>query len=68
MVTKMEGMEFRVATHMGSGKPMAELWKNGQFIAGIYPHQDGLRIVSKYLDGVEHQPGYPPSVAIRFSK
>lgn len=63
----MDKMEFRVATHMETGKPMVEAWKDGKFVAGIYVHEDGLRIVSKYLDGVEHEPVFPPAVVIKFS-
>lgn len=63
----MNGAEFRVGTHTETGKPMVELWKDGEFIAGIYPHEDGIRIVSKYMDGVEHEPVYPPSVVIKLS-
>jgi len=47
---------------------MVEVWQDGVFIASIYPHEDGLRIVSKYLDGVEHDAAFPPSVVIRFSR
>lgn len=61
-------MEFRIGTHTETGKPMAEAWENGEFIAGIYAHEDGMQIVSKYLDGVEHEPVYPPSVVIKFSR
>ena len=61
-------MEFRVGTHPETGKSMGEVWEDGRFIAGIHAHEDGMRIVSKYLDGVEHEPVYPPSVVIKFSK
>jgi hypothetical protein len=37
-------------------------------VAGIHPHEDGIRIVSKYIDGVEHEPGYPPAVVVQLSK
>jgi hypothetical protein len=51
-----------------TGKPMVEVWQDGEFIASIYGHEDGLRIVSKYLDGVEHEAATPPSIFIKFSK
>ena len=61
--------EFRVVPHsMLLGKQMVEFWRDGQFVAGIYPHEDGIRIVSKYLDGVEHEVGMPSSIVIKFSK
>ncbi|GAI74904.1 unnamed protein product [marine sediment metagenome] len=37
-------------------------------MAGIHPHEDGIRIVSKYIDGVEHELGYPPVVVVQLSK
>ncbi|MBA7538226.1 hypothetical protein ES705_30500 [subsurface metagenome] len=61
-------MEFRTKTDTTTGKPMVEVWLEGEFIASIYVHEDGIRIVSKYLDGVEHEAGMPPSVVIKFSK
>ena len=61
-------MEFRTKTDTTTGKPMVEVWRNSEFIAGIYAHEDGIRIVSKYLDGVEHETDMPPSVVIKFSK
>ena len=61
-------MEFRITTHTITGKPMVEVWREEEFIAGIYVHEDGIRIVSKYFDGVEGEAGMPPSVVIKFSK
>ena len=61
-------MEFRLATHSQTGKHMVKVWKDGLFIASIYGHDDGLRVVSKYLDGVEHEAGNPPAMVIRFTK
>ncbi|KKK70619.1 hypothetical protein LCGC14_2922180 [marine sediment metagenome] len=46
---------------------MVEAWKDGKFVASIYGHDDGIRIVSKHLDGVEHQVDIPPSVVIKLS-
>ncbi|MBA7645901.1 hypothetical protein ES703_53661 [subsurface metagenome] len=60
---------FRVKPH-GTlpGNQMVEFWQGGVFVAGIYPHEDGIRIVSKYIDGVEHKPEYPPAVVVQLSK
>ncbi len=65
----MANSEFRVKPH-GTlpGNQMVEFWRDGVFVAGIYPHEDGIRIVSKYMDGVEHEPGYPPAVVVQLSK
>ena len=60
---------FRVCPHnLLPGKMMVEYWRGKEFVACIYPHEDGIRIVSKYLDGVEHEAGNPPAMIIRFTK
>ena len=65
----MANMEFRVKPHeIMPGNQMVELWRNGVFVAGIYPHEDGIRIVSKYMDGVKQEPGYPPTVVVHLSE
>lgn len=47
------GFEFKVVPHgILPGQPMIEVWRDGVFVAGIYPHQDGIRIVSKYMTDV----------------
>ncbi|MBA7631310.1 hypothetical protein ES703_38840 [subsurface metagenome] len=59
---------FRVCPHNQlPGKMMVEYWRGKEFVAGIYPHKDGIRVVSKYLDGVEHESAIPPGVVIKFS-
>ena len=58
--------EFKIAPHsILPGKQMIECWRDGVFVAGIYPHQDGIRIVSKYLDGVSEDPSIPPAAVIK---
>jgi len=48
--------EFRVAPHsILPDSQMVECWRDGVFVAGIYPHQDGIRIVSKYMTDVEKE-------------
>ena len=48
--------EFRVVPHsMLPGKQAVECWRDGKFVAGIYPHQDGIRIVSKYMTDVSKE-------------
>jgi len=47
------GYEFRVVPHsMLPGKQAVECWRDGKFVAGIYPHQDGIRIVSKFITDI----------------
>ena len=60
---------FRIAPHTTlGGKTMVEYWRDGEFIAGIYPHQDGIRVVSKYLDGVNMEPCYPLAAIIKLKE
>ncbi len=55
-------------SHPSTGGEMVEVWDDGVFLASIYPHLDGIRIVSKYLDGVRHEPVQPPAVVIAFTR
>ncbi len=61
-------IKFKLATHTQSGRPMVEVFRDDIFIAGIYGHEEGIQLVSKYFDGVEHKPDYPPSVVIKLAK
>jgi len=50
--------EFRVVPHSAiPGEQMVECWRDGRFVAGIYPHQEGIRIISKYLANVSREAG-----------
>jgi len=61
--------EFKVKPHGElPDTQMIEFWRNGVFVAGIYPCEKGIHVVSKYLDGTEYQPGHPPSVIVHLSK
>lgn len=68
--------EFRVCWHrLLAGQQMIECWRDGVFVAGIYPHQDGIRVASRYMTDVvkEEEPvmmsgGWAPSVIIKLSK
>lgn len=56
---------FEVCAHDTlPGKMMVEYWRAGKFTAGIYPHQDGIRVVSKYMTGVGKDPSFPPAAII----
>lgn len=48
-------------------KEMVEYWRDGKFIAGIYPHQDGIRVVSKYMVGCKPEGGLPAAVVIELA-
>jgi len=47
---------------------MVEVWRDALFVAGIYGAQGGVRLVSKYLDGVVYDTGFPPAVLIKLSE
>jgi len=50
------GYEFRVVPHsMLPVKQAVECWRDGKFVAGIYPHQDGIRIVSKFITDISKE-------------
>jgi len=52
-----------------TGKPMVEVWRDDIFIAGILEYKEGnIRLISEYYDGVQSEPGVPPSVIIKFSE
>ncbi|GAI36491.1 unnamed protein product [marine sediment metagenome] len=65
----MANIELRVRTYgILPGSQMVEVWRDGVFMAGIYPQEDGLRIESKYMDGVKQETGYPPAVVVCLSR
>ncbi len=58
--------EFKVCPHgQLPDKEMVEYWQDGVFIAGIYPHEDGIRVVSKYMKDVSKDPTFPPAAVIK---
>ena len=58
-------IKFRLSVHGITGKPMVEVWRDDTFVAGIYEHEEGVRLVSKYFDGVAYEPSSPPAVVIK---
>ena len=62
-------MDFRIETYAVTGLPVIEVWRDGIHIASIYTnnYSDELKIVSRYLDGVTHESGMPPSLTVNFS-
>jgi len=61
--------EFKVKPHSTLlGSHMVEYWRDGVFVAGIYPHEDGIRVVSKYMTRVVTEDGLPPTVSIHLGK
>ena len=60
-------MKFILSTETATRKHMVGVWQKDIQIANIYEEGSGLKLVSKYLDGVEHGIGEPLSITIRFS-
>lgn len=61
--------EFRVMPHRQlPGQQVVECWRDGLFVVGVYPHEDGLRIVSKYMQDVTKETDWPPSVIIKLGE
>jgi hypothetical protein len=57
---------FRVRPHgLHPGKNMVEFWRRGTFVAAIYPHEDGIRIVSKYMTDVTKDPDFSQAAIIK---
>jgi len=45
-------IKFRLSTDSTTNEPMVEVRRDDTFVAGIYGHQEGMQLVSKYFDGV----------------
>jgi len=61
-------IKFRLSTHSITREPMVEVRRDDTFIASIYGHEEGIRVVSKYFDGVTYDSSSPPAVVIKLSK
>ena len=59
-------IKFKLSTHSITDEPMVEVWRDDTFVASIYGHEEGVRLVSKYFDGVEMTLG-PHAVVIKLS-
>ncbi len=64
------GYQFKVHPHQVlPGNDVIECWRDGDFVASIYPHEDGLRVVSKYMTGVyKEKVSSPPAAIIKLKK
>ena len=49
-------------------EPVVLILRDDKLIATINRHEEGVRLVSEYYDGVQSEPGLPPSVIIKFSE
>lgn len=68
--------DFKVVTHsILPGSQIVECWRDGVFVAAVYPHEDGIRVISKYMTEVtrENEPSmargeWLPSAIIKLGK
>ncbi len=61
--------QFRVVPHsIVPGAPVVECWRDGQFVATVYGHEDGLRIVSKYMSLVVKEDETPPAAVVHLKE
>lgn len=61
-------INFRVVKHSLMGAPMVEVWRDGEFVAAIYGHDKGVRVMSKYFDGVCYDDAMPMSVIVNLTR
>jgi hypothetical protein len=53
----MKKYSFRVVPHtVLPDRPVVEVFRDGEYVAGIYPVENGIRVVSKYLTGTAMEP------------
>jgi hypothetical protein len=62
-------IEFKLGEHtISRGNAMIEIWRDGVFVAGIFPREDQLKIVSHliadvlYDDGNDAMPPVPAAI------
>jgi len=61
--------EFKVKRHTEREGDMVEVWIDGRFMAGIYPHERGIRVISRYLKEVVKEENVPvPAALITLAK
>ncbi len=58
---------FKIKAHSRLPGTMVEVWRDGKFVASIYGHDGGVRLVSKYLDSVHEETGKPPSLVVKLT-
>jgi len=64
------GYQFKVHPHsIMPGNEVVECWRDSIFVAGIYPHEDGIRVISKYMTDVyKEEEATPPAAIIKLKK
>jgi hypothetical protein len=61
-------IKFRLSTDGTTDEPVVLILRDDKLIATIQRHEEGIQLVSQYYDGVQSEPGLPPSVIIKFSE
>ena len=51
-----------------NNEPVVLISREDKLIGAIHRHEEGIRVVSEYYDGVQSERGLPPSVVIKFSE
>ena len=63
-------LRFRLAKEVDGERVIVEVWDMEscppRFVAGIYPHEDSITIVSKHFKSSDVDREYPSKVTVRF--
>ena len=63
-------LRFRLAKEVDGQRVIVEVWDlksdPPRFVAGIYPHEDSITIVSKHFKSSNVDRKYPPKVTVSF--
>ena len=66
----METLSFRLAKEVDGERVIVEVWdmksRPPRFVAGIYPHEDSITIVSKHFKSSDVDRAFPPKVTVSF--
>ena len=46
---------------------VCEVWDGSRLVGVVYPHQDGIHIVSKYMNGTESTVISPPGILVKLN-
>lgn len=59
-------MQFKRTKEINGKRDVIEVWDGKLFVASIYPHENSITVVSKYLKKVGVDEKYPPVVIVEF--
>lgn len=49
------------------GQMVCEVWDGSRLVGVVYPHEDGIHVVSKYLNGTQPTSNFPPGVLVKLN-